>query len=174
MFLYMGVNDTPSSERVHIGFFGRRNAGKSSLVNAVTGQDLSIVSRVRGTTTNPVSKSMELLPLGPIVITDTSGIDDEGELGIKRVGKSRQVLNKTDIAILVVDTMTGTDQWEEEMVRLFEKRRFHILLYTIRQISAILIRPACYTKMPQQLRNIPASQPQMPLTLNVNSAFEFH
>ena len=87
MFLYMGMNETPSSERVHIGFFGRRNAGKSSLVNAVTGQDLSIVSRVRGTTTNPVSKSMELLPLGPIVITDTSGIDDEGELGIKRVGK---------------------------------------------------------------------------------------
>ena len=145
MFLYMGMNETPSSERVHIGFFGRRNAGKSSLVNAVTGQDLSIVSRVRGTTTNPV-----------------------GELGIKRVGKSRQVLNKTDIAILVVDTMTGTDQWEEEMVRLFEKRRFHILLYTIRQISAILIRPACYTKMPQQLRNIPASQPQMPLTLKVH------
>ena len=168
MFLYMGMNETPSSERVHIGFFGRRNAGKSSLVNAVTGQDLSIVSRVRGTTTNPVSKSMELLPLGPIVITDTSGIDDEGELGIKRVGKSRQVLNKTDIAILVVDTMTGTDQWEEEMVRLFEKRRFHILLYTIRQISVILIRPACYTKMPQQLRNIPASQPQMPLTLKVH------
>lgn len=151
--------------RVHIGFFGRRNAGKSSLVNAVTGQDLSI-TRVRGTTTNPVSKSMELLPLGPIVITDTSGIDDEGELGIKRVGKSRQVLNKTDIAILVVDTiLTEPTNGKKEMVRLFEKRRFHILLYTIRQISAILIRPACYTKMPQQLRNIPASQPQMPLTL---------
>ena len=153
MFLYMGMNETPSSERVHIGFFGRRNAGKSSLVNAVTGQDLSIVSRVRGTTTNPVSKSMELLPLGPIVITDTSGIDDEGELGIKRVGKSRQVLNKTDIAILVVDTMTGTDQWEEEMVRLFEKRRFHILLYTIRQISATpRCLNSCVTFQPVSLK----------------------
>ena len=95
----MGMNETPSGERIHIGFFGRRNAGKSSLVNAVTGQDLSIVSEVRGTTTDPVSKSMELLPLGPVVIIDTPGIDDEGELGIKRVGKSRQVLNKTDLAI---------------------------------------------------------------------------
>ena len=134
MFLYMGMNETPSSERVHIGFFGRRNAGKSSLVNAVTGQDLSIVSEVRGTTTDPVSKSMELLPLGPVVIIDTPGIDDEGELGIKRVGKSRQVLNKTDLAILVVDATTGTGSWET--VRLFEKRRFHILLYTIRQICS--------------------------------------
>ena len=78
----MGMNETPSGERIHIGFFGRRNAGKSSLVNAVTGQDLSIVSEVRGTTTDPVSKSMELLPLGPVVIIDTPGIDDEGELGI--------------------------------------------------------------------------------------------
>ena len=107
----MGMNETPSGERIHIGFFGRRNAGKSSLVNAVTGQDLSIVSEVRGTTTDPVSKSMELLPLGPVVIIDTPGIDDEGELGIKRVGKSRQVLNKTDLAILVVDATTGTGSW---------------------------------------------------------------
>ena len=124
----MGMNETPSGERIHIGFFGRRNAGKSSLVNAVTGQDLSIVSEVRGTTTDPVSKSMELLPLGPVVIIDTPGIDDEGELGIKRVGKSRQVLNKTDLAILVVDATTGTGSWETEMI--------HILLYTIRQICS--------------------------------------
>ena len=124
----MGMNETPSGERVHIGFFGRRNAGKSSLVNAVTGQDLSIVSEVRGTTTDPVSKSMELLPLGPVVIIDTPGIDDEGELGIKRVGKSRQVLNKTDIAILVVDAVTGTGNWEEEMIRLFEKKEIPYLV----------------------------------------------
>jgi len=124
----MGMNETPSGERVHIGFFGRRNAGKSSLVNAVTGQNLSIVSEVRGTTTDPVSKSMELLPLGPVVIIDTPGIDDEGELGIKRVGKSRQVLNKTDIAILVVDGVTGTGSWEEEMIRLFEKKEIPYLV----------------------------------------------
>ena len=124
----MGMNETPSGERIHIGFFGRRNAGKSSLVNAVTGQDLSIVSEVRGTTTDPVSKSMELLPLGPVVIIDTPGIDDEGELGIKRVGKSRQVLNKTDLAILVVDATTGSG--------CLRKKRFHILLYTIRQICS--------------------------------------
>ena len=126
--VYMGMNETPSGERIHIGFFGRRNAGKSSLVNAVTGQDLSIVSEVRGTTTDPVSKSMELLPLGPVVIIDTPGIDDEGELGIKRVGKSRQVLNKTDLAILVVDATTGTDSWETEMIRLFEKKEIPYLV----------------------------------------------
>ena len=126
--VYMGMNETPSGERIHIGFFGRRNAGKSSLVNAVTGQDLSIVSEVRGTTTDPVSKSMELLPLGPVVIIDTPGIDDEGELGIKRVGKSRQVLNKTDLAILVVDATTGTGSWETEMIRLFEKKEIPYLV----------------------------------------------
>ena len=124
----MGMNETPSGERIHIGFFGRRNAGKSSLVNAVTGQDLSIVSEVRGTTTDPVSKSMELLPLGPVVIIDTPGIDDEGELGIKRVGKSRQVLNKTDLAILVVDATTGTGSWETEMIRLFERKEIPYLV----------------------------------------------
>lgn len=124
----MGMNETPSGERIHIGFFGRRNAGKSSLVNAVTGQDLSIVSEVRGTTTDPVSKSMELLPLGPVVIIDTPGIDDEGELGIKRVRKSRQVLNKTDLAILVVDATTGTGSWETEMIRLFEKKEIPYLV----------------------------------------------
>ena len=124
----MGMNETPSGERIHIGFFGRRNAGKSSLVNAVTGQDLSIVSEVRGTTTDPVSKSMELLPLGPVVIIDTPGIDDEGELGIKRVRKSRQVLNKTDLAILVVDATTGTGSWETEMIRLFERKEIPYLV----------------------------------------------
>ena len=92
----MQMNQTPSSERVHIGFFGRRNAGKSSVLNAVTGQDLAVVSDVKGTTTDPVQKSMELLPLGPVVVIDTPGIDDEGELGALRVKKSYQVLNKSE------------------------------------------------------------------------------
>jgi [FeFe] hydrogenase H-cluster maturation GTPase HydF len=99
----MSMNETPSANRVHIAFFGRRNAGKSSLVNAVTGQNLAVVSDIKGTTTDPVHKAMELLPLGPVVIIDTPGIDDEGELGEKRVSKARQVLNKTDVAVLVLD-----------------------------------------------------------------------
>ena len=122
----MGMNETPSGERVHIAFFGRRNAGKSSLVNAVTGQELATVSDIRGTTTDPVYKSMELLPLGPVVIIDTPGIDDEGELGLKRVGKTRQVLNKADLAVLVVDAVEGISSWEEEMIRLFEKKKSRI------------------------------------------------
>ena len=103
----MSLNDTPSADRLHIAFFGRRNAGKSSVVNAVTGQQLAIVSDVLGTTTDPVLKAMELLPLGPVVIIDTPGIDDEGELGALRVKKSYQMLNKTDIAVLVVDAALG-------------------------------------------------------------------
>lgn len=99
----MSLNDTPSSERLHIGIFGRRNAGKSSLLNAITGQDLAIVSKTKGTTTDPVNKSMELLPLGPVVFTDTPGLDDEGDMGELRVKKSYQVLNKTDIGLLVAD-----------------------------------------------------------------------
>ena len=97
----MSLNTTPSANRTHIGIFGRRNAGKSSLVNALTGQSLAIVSDVKGTTTDPVQKAMELLPLGPVVMIDTPGLDDDGELGALRVQKTRQVLNKTDIALLV-------------------------------------------------------------------------
>lgn len=103
----MGMNQTPMSERTHIGFFGKRNAGKSSIINAVTGQDLAVVSDVKGTTTDPVYKSMELLPLGPVVMVDTPGIDDEGELGSLRVRRSYQVLNKTDAAVLVIDGTAG-------------------------------------------------------------------
>ena len=110
----MGMNQTPASERVHISFFGKRNAGKSSVINAVTGQDLAIVSSVMGTTTDPVYKTMELLPLGPVMVIDTPGIDDEGELGALRIRKSYQVLNKTDIAILVIDSTAG--KGEEELV----------------------------------------------------------
>ena len=100
----MSLNNTPVADRVHIGIFGRRNAGKSSLINAITGQNLAIVSEIEGTTTDPVSKAMELLPLGPVVIIDTPGLDDIGELGRLRVNKTFQVLNKTDIAILVIDS----------------------------------------------------------------------
>ena len=103
----MSLNNTPSSERVHIGIFGRRNAGKSSIINALTGQSLAIVSDVKGTTTDPVLKAMELLPLGPVVMIDTPGLDDEGELGALRIQKAYQVLNKTDIAVLVVDGTAG-------------------------------------------------------------------
>ena len=118
----MGINQTPASERVHISFFGKRNAGKSSVINAVTGQDLAIVSSVRGTTTDPVYKTMELLPLGPVMIIDTPGIDDEGELGALRVRKSYQVLNKTDIAILVVDSTTGKGEEELALIHRFHKK----------------------------------------------------
>ncbi len=118
------MNETPSSARVHIAFFGRRNAGKSSLVNAVTGQELSVVSDIKGTTTDLVYKAMELLPLGPVVIIDTPGIDDEGALGEKRVQKARQALNKTDAAILVMDASLGLEKSPEEaeLVRIFEEK----------------------------------------------------
>ncbi|MDO4547203.1 MAG: [FeFe] hydrogenase H-cluster maturation GTPase HydF [Clostridia bacterium] len=118
----MSLNDTPLSGRIHIAFLGRRNVGKSSLVNAVTGQSLSIVSNVKGTTTDPVYKSMELLPLGPVVIIDTPGIDDEGELGAQRVKKARQVLAKTDIAILVTDEFEGLAPQDEELLGMIRER----------------------------------------------------
>ncbi|WP_368293068.1 [FeFe] hydrogenase H-cluster maturation GTPase HydF [Dehalobacter sp. TBBPA1] len=124
----MGLNDTPSANRVHIGFFGKRNAGKSSLVNAVTGQDLTIVSDVKGTTTDPVYKAMELLPLGPVVIIDTPGIDDTGALGELRVKKSRQVLNKTDIALLVIDAAYGKSAEDEELIRLLGEKGIHYVV----------------------------------------------
>ena len=112
----MSLNNTPNAERVHIGIFGKRNAGKSSLINAITGQNLAIVSEVAGTTTDPVSKAMEILPLGPVVIIDTAGLDDIGNLGNMRVQKSLQVLNKTDIAIIVVDMSVGITQIEVELI----------------------------------------------------------
>ena len=119
----MSLNDTVSAERVHIGFFGRRNAGKSSLVNAVTGQALSVVSDVRGTTTDPVQKAMELLPVGPVVILDTPGLDDEGELGLLRVEKARQALRKTDVAVLVVDAVLGLQPEDEAFLRQLESEK---------------------------------------------------
>ena len=123
-----GMNETPSGERVHIGFFGRRNAGKSSVVNAVTGQDLAVVSDVKGTTTDPVKKAMEILPLGPVVVIDTPGFDDEGGLGELRVQKTRQILGKTDIAVLVVDTVEGLKKADEELAGLFRERNIPYLI----------------------------------------------
>lgn len=126
----MSMNNTPSGERTHIGFFGRRNAGKSSVVNAVTGQDLAVVSDVKGTTTDPVSKAMELLPLGPVMIIDTPGFDDEGMLGQLRIKKTRQVLNKTDIAILVVDASEGQKDCDRQLVTLFREKEIpYIIVY---------------------------------------------
>ena len=126
----MGLNDVASGERLHIGFFGMRNAGKSSLVNAVTGQELSVVSKVKGTTTDPVKKAMELLPLGPVVILDTPGLDDEGELGALRVEKAKQVLAKTDIAVLVVDALEGMSEQDAELKKELTARKIpYIIAY---------------------------------------------
>ena len=119
----MSLNEVVSAERLHIGFFGLRNAGKSSVVNAVTGQEMSLVSDVKGTTTDPVKKAMELLPLGPVVIIDTPGIDDEGELGELRVKKTKQVLNYIDIAVLVVDSTLGLQDFDREMLSLFAQKK---------------------------------------------------
>lgn len=126
----MSLQETVSAERVHIGFFGLRNAGKSSVVNAVTGQKLSVVSDVKGTTTDPVKKAMELLPIGPVVIIDTPGIDDEGSLGEMRVEKTRETLAKTDIAVLVVDATKGKTAIDEDLIAEFQKREIpYIVVY---------------------------------------------
>ena len=149
----MGLNDTPSANRIHIGFFGRRNAGKSSLLNAVTGQDLAVVSDTRGTTTDPVNKAMELLPLGPVVVIDTPGFDDEGELGQLRVRKTRQILNKTDLAVLVVDACEGLQDADRELLALFAQKEMpHVLVYnksdlldTVPEISGNVIYVSAQT-----------------------------
>lgn len=126
----MTLNNTPSSERVHIGIFGRRNAGKSSLINALTGQSLAIVSDVKGTTTDPVLKAMELLPLGPVVMIDTPGLDDTGTLGAMRVQKAYQILNKTDIALLVIDASDGvTDEDSAILSRIQEKKIPYLVVW---------------------------------------------
>lgn len=126
----MSLNHTPSAERVHIGFFGRRNVGKSSVVNAVTGQELAVVSEVKGTTTDPVTKAMELLPMGPVVIIDTPGIDDVGTLGELRVQKTKQILNKTDVAVLVADGTVGITETEKELLGIFEEKKIpYVIAY---------------------------------------------
>ena len=124
----MSMNETPSAQRTHIGFFGCRNAGKSSLVNAVTGQAMSIVSDVKGTTTDPVSKAMELLPLGPVVIIDTPGLDDEGALGELRVKRARDALNRSEIAVLVVDGTVGLRPEDERLLGLIQERKLPFVI----------------------------------------------
>ena len=124
----MGLQDTPSSERVQIGFFGCRNAGKSSLVNAVTNQEMAVVSPVKGTTTDPVTKAMELLPLGPVLIIDTPGIDDEGGLGEQRVKRTKQILNRIDCAVLVVDSVAGKTKADEGLLNLFQEKQIPFLV----------------------------------------------
>ena len=124
------MNKTPNGERIHIALFGRRNAGKSSLLNAMTGQNIAIVSEIKGTTTDPVSKAMEILPLGPVLLIDTPGLDDTGELGEERIRKTQSVLNKTDIALIVIDgTQTDGDfHWEEELIALIRRKNLPYLL----------------------------------------------
>ena len=124
----MSLNSTPSGERIHIGIFGRRNAGKSSLINAITGQELAVVSDTAGTTTDPVSKAMELLPLGPVMITDTPGLDDEGDLGSLRVRKSYQILFKTDIALLVVDSTKGISDFDSAILERLKKQNIPYII----------------------------------------------
>jgi len=155
----MGLNDTPSANRVHIGFFGRRNAGKSSLVNAVTGQDLALVSEVKGTTTDPVYKAMELLPLGPVMIIDTPGIDDEGVLGELRVSRARRVLNKTDVAVLVLDSENSANNAlfppEEELIAIFNEKKIpFIIVHNKADISSAAPLPEALPVSAQTGHNI--------------------
>ena len=134
----MSLNDTPSGERIHIGFFGMRNAGKSSIVNGVTGQDLSVVSDIKGTTTDPVYKAMELLPMGPVVIIDTPGYDDEGALGELRVKKTLQALNRCDCAVLVVDSGIGKQQQDKELEEMFQKKEIpYLTVYNKSDLNSI-------------------------------------
>lgn len=134
----MGLNETPSAERVHIGFFGRRNAGKSSVVNAITGQEMSVVSEIKGTTTDPVMKAMELLPMGPVVIIDTPGFDDEGALGEKRVRCTKQILNRADCAVLIVDAAVGKTAADDALLALFRQKQ---LPYVIAYNKCDLVPP---------------------------------
>lgn len=148
----MGLNSTPSANRVHIGFFGRRNAGKSSVVNAVTGQELAVVSDTKGTTTDPVYKSMELLPIGPVMIIDTPGFDDEGALGELRVRKTKQVLNKTDIAVLVVDATEGKKQCDEELIHIFKEKEIPYIIVNNKAdlLSSELLEKVCQKNPSEQ------------------------
>ena len=123
----MSLNQTPRGDRIHIALFGKRNAGKSSVINALTNQELAIVSDIRGTTTDPVYKSMELLPLGPVVMIDTPGLDDEGELGEKRVKKAKEVLGKADIALVIMDADQGMTAFEKDIIHMIEERKIPYL-----------------------------------------------
>ena len=143
----MSLNATPSSERLHIGIFGKRNAGKSSLINALTGQNLAIVSDIKGTTTDPVLKSMELLPLGPVVLIDTPGLDDHGPLGELRVQKTYQMLNKTDIAILVVDGTIGMTEEDLALLEQIQKKQIPYVIAFNKCDLARLANPRCQIRL---------------------------
>lgn len=140
----MSLNSTPSAERIHIGIFGKRNAGKSSIINAITGQNLAIVSDVLGTTTDPVLKAMELLPLGPVVIIDTPGLDDEGDLGLLRVQKAYQILNKTDIAVLVIDASVGITDEDNAILKRIEDKKIPYVVVRNKMDLCKNISPADY------------------------------
>lgn len=134
----MSLNDVPSGERVHIGFFGATNSGKSSLVNAVTGQNLAVVSDVKGTTTDPVTKAMEILPMGPVVIIDTPGIDDTGKLGELRVARTREILRKVDVAVLVIDSTEGLRDSDKDLINLFKEKEIpYILAYNKSDLNVV-------------------------------------
>ena len=182
----MSMNSTPSGERVHIGFFGRRNAGKSSVVNAVTGQDLAVVSDVKGTTTDPVSKAMELLPLGPVMIIDTPGFDDEGELGALRVKKTRQILNKTDIAVLVVDAAEGQKDCDRQLIDLFEAKNIPYIVVcnksdllsetprdTEREIYVSALRREKIQELKERIARLNRNQANCPIIADKLSAGDF-
>ncbi|MEE1227471.1 MAG: [FeFe] hydrogenase H-cluster maturation GTPase HydF [Lachnospiraceae bacterium] len=159
----MGMNDTPSADRKHIGFFGCRNAGKSSIVNAVTGQELAVVSDVKGTTTDPVYKAMELLPMGPVMIIDTPGIDDTGALGELRVKKTRQILNRADLAVLVTDASRTLNPAEVELLDLFRKK----------EIPFVIVRNKA--DLPSALASdpgIPASDPVCTTSATLHTGIE--
>ena len=160
----MSLNTAPSCERIHIGIFGKRNAGKSSLINAITSQDLAIVSSYKGTTTDPVFKAMELLPLGPVMIIDTPGIDDEGELGEQRIKKAYQILNKTDIAILVIDAIVGISAEDLKLLDLIQDKK----------VPVIIAFNKCDLLTDAELDNLHASVPHMPVsTANGENIYEF-
>ena len=141
----MGLNDTPRGERIHIAIFGKRNAGKSSIVNAITNQNIAIVSKVKGTTTDPVYKAMELLPLGPVMLIDTPGLDDNSELGSERIKKTIQVLQKTDIAIIVIDIMSGFSKFEQNLLGEINNKKLPCII--------VLNKIDMYTKDVDKLRN---------------------
>lgn len=146
----MSLNETPRSERVHIAIFGRRNAGKSSIINAITNQDIAIVSEVKGTTTDPVYKSMEILPIGPCVIIDTAGLDDVGELGNLRKEKTLEVLNKTDIALIVVDSSVGFDEYDKEIIKIVKDKKIPIIVI-LNKIDKVNIDNELIDKISEEL-----------------------
>lgn len=151
----MSLNNTPNSERIHIGFFGKRNAGKSSVVNAVTNQQMSVVSEVSGTTTDPVSKAMELLPLGPVLIIDTPGFDDTGKLGEQRVERTKEILRRTDIAVLVVDSTIGKQATDFELINIFKERNVpYIIAYNKSDLSGEQLYSDGITVSARKMTNI--------------------